>query len=208
MGKENVLYLDSVYHLIEYGVNLVRKSELSKQSSSDEQLHSDKQSSKVKFAKPSLSFLTRQPRKPSFHIENFGSQLERMPVVQDKITTEGKLSKAVFLNGEYARMKDGIIHSYDDLPAKHQLSLGGSSTFLWYDEGEIHRDGDKPARISESGIWEWRKRGRTHRDGDKPALIGLPPGKGTWYKDGRICREGNKPVIQTIVEANEETSTC
>ena len=43
---------------------------------------------------------------------------------------------------------------------------------VWYNEnGEIHRDNDKPAVIEKDRFEAWYQNGKLHRDDDKPALI-------------------------------------
>ena len=54
----------------------------------------------------------------------------------------------------------------------------------WYENGELHRNGDKPASIRyyENGQIKykgWHKNGKSYRNGDKPAYI-------KYYKNGQI----------------------
>lgn len=55
----------------------------------------------------------------------------------------------------------------------------------WYKNGQIHRDGDKPAVIYIDGSKLWLKNGEVHRDGDQPAVIYVGSGMQFWYKNGR-----------------------
>ena len=41
---------------------------------------------------------------------------------------------------------------------------------LWYKEGKLHREGDRPAVVLESGGKEWWK-GKRHHEGDRSAKI-------------------------------------
>lgn len=59
--------------------------------------------------------------------------------------------------------------------------------------GELHRDGDLPARILPSGTIEWRINGLLHRGDDKPAVI-WANGDQSWYEYGVRKRGGNKPT--------------
>lgn len=86
--------------------------------------------------------------------------------------------------------KDGKIHRDGDKPAR----VSPSGTQEWYKDGKIHRDGDKPAVISHDGTQSWYKDGKIHRDGDQPARISHL-GVQTWYKDGKVYREGDKPTM-------------
>ena len=53
----------------------------------------------------------------------------------------------------------------------------------WYHEGELHREGDQPARIFLNGRQEWCRKDLLHRDGDQPAVIS-ETGLWEWYHDG------------------------
>jgi hypothetical protein len=77
-------------------------------------------------------------------------------------------------------------HSIDDLPV---LNYGKQT---WYNEGNIHRDGDLPAIIRPGGNQEWYKKGRLHRDGDLPAIM-LADGDQEWYTEGKLHRDGDLP---------------
>lgn len=78
---------------------------------------------------------------------------------------------------------------------------------VWHNEdGEIHRDGDKPARIAYFLVDDkpvivaetWMQHGEIHRDGDKPAKICRTiDGNRTvmsWFQHGKYHREGDKPA--------------
>jgi hypothetical protein len=64
----------------------------------------------------------------------------------------------------------------------------------WYCNGQLHRDGDKPAAIYSYGIVEWRRHGLLHRDDDRPALI-HSNGCMEWFVLGMRHRDGDKPAI-------------
>jgi hypothetical protein len=53
---------------------------------------------------------------------------------------------------------------------------------IWWKNGNMHRDNDKPAVIRFDGTKEWLKNGKRHRDNDKPAI--LQNGFKRWYKNG------------------------
>lgn len=60
-------------------------------------------------------------------------------------------------------------------------------------KGEFHRDFDLPAVLSEDDQ-EWWQNGNRHREGDKPAIIS----KGVltaWYKDGVLHRDNGEPAV-------------
>ena len=69
--------------------------------------------------------------------------------------------------------KNGVLHSYNDLPAIRKE---------WYKDGELHRDGDMPA-IIESNRQVWYKNGKIYREGDNPAIIFSDTRK-VWYRHG------------------------
>jgi hypothetical protein len=64
----------------------------------------------------------------------------------------------------------------------------------WYSSGRLHRDGDKPAIISDTGSTRWYCNGKLHRDGDKPAIIHIRGGM-EWFVNGKLHREADKPAI-------------
>ena len=64
----------------------------------------------------------------------------------------------------------------------------------YYKNGELHRDGDKPAFICSGGTKWYYKNGDLHRDGDKPAII-YSYGTEEYYKNGKLHRNGDKPAI-------------
>ena len=54
--------------------------------------------------------------------------------------------------------------------------------YEWYKNGELHRDGDKPAVEYSNGDKMWYQNGKLHRDGDKPA-VEYAIGDKKWYKN-------------------------
>ena len=61
--------------------------------------------------------------------------------------------------------------------------------YTWLQNGQYHRDGDKPAYINVDGTLYWYQNGLIHRDGDKPAII-RANGRLEWYQKyqrHRIC---------------------
>jgi len=84
--------------------------------------------------------------------------------------------------------KNGLLHSYDDLPASID-----NSVHIWYRDGKLHRDGDKPAFIS-GDRQEWCINGKRHREGDLPAFIDGDDYK-LWYKNGERHRDGDRPAF-------------
>jgi len=74
----------------------------------------------------------------------------------------------------------------------------------WFKDGQLHREGDKPASIwyfKDGSIdsEHWFKDGEMHREGDKPALISYYEDgsiwRELWFKDGKKHREGDKPAV-------------
>jgi len=78
----------------------------------------------------------------------------------------------------------------------------------WFQNNQLHRDGDEPALMSEH-LTEWRKSGQLHRDHDKPARIetylsrrherGMDVERKniieSWWKHGRLHRSGGLPAM-------------
>jgi predicted lipoprotein with Yx(FWY)xxD motif len=75
--------------------------------------------------------------------------------------------------------KNGRLHRDGDKPA----IIRADGTQFWYKDDQIHRDGDKPAIIRTDGTQFWYKNDKKHRDGDKPAVIHAD-GTQEWYRNG------------------------
>lgn len=76
---------------------------------------------------------------------------------------------------------------------------------MWYQNGEVHRDNDKPAVVCEEF-----QRGKLRRDNDKPAYI-ESNGNQIWYQHGELHRDGSKPAaiwyeMQTWYQHGEQIS--
>lgn len=69
-------------------------------------------------------------------------------------------------SGEKCTYNKGKPHSFDDAPAYQS-----SKVRKWYADGQLHRDGDKPAVVWRHGALEWWSRGKRHRDNGKFALV-------------------------------------
>lgn len=82
-----------------------------------------------------------------------------------------------------------IFHSFDDQPAS--VAYG---TKIWCFNGKLHRDGDKPAKISGNDHKTWFHHGVEHRDSDQPAWIHIDGGR-RWFKYGKLHRDGDKPAV-------------
>jgi hypothetical protein len=85
--------------------------------------------------------------------------------------------------------RNGVLHSFNDNPA-----VSNKEKQAWYKEGELHREGDKPALIElDSGISSYYINGKLHRDGDDPAVESNWFSQ--WYKDGLLHRENDLPAV-------------
>lgn len=67
----------------------------------------------------------------------------------------------------------GRLHRDGDLPAVDMQPKGprvNDRLQEWYQDGLLHRDDDKPARVT---WWtqEWYRHGKRHRDEGKPAIV-------------------------------------
>lgn len=106
---------------------------------------------------------------------------------------------------------------------QHRLNgpaiIYGNGDEVWYQNGEIHRDGNKPAITKRDGVRKWYLHGKpcrlsgsanviyadgtqewrneddvVHRDGDLPAII-RPDGTKEWLLNGVHHRDGDLPAI-------------
>jgi hypothetical protein len=76
------------------------------------------------------------------------------------------------------------------------MFAGGSKE--WWQDGELHRDGDKPAvEHCDARCFKWYR----HREDNKPAIV-LANGSFWFYCHGRRHREGNEPAAR-IVTGNQ-----
>ena len=57
----------------------------------------------------------------------------------------------------------------------------------WRLNGQLHREGDKPAVIYASGTKYWLWHGKCHREGDKPSMI-YADGTKLWYIHGKYIK--------------------
>jgi len=104
----------------------------------------------------------------------------------DKLSKDEDKPSTVDRRGtKYWRNSDGELHRDGDKPAL-ETAQGDKE---WYKKGKLHRDGDKPAIEDSNGSKYWYKNGKVHRDGDKPALE-LRDGTKEWYKNGRRYTPG------------------
>ena len=81
-------------------------------------------------------------------------------------------------------------HSLNDEPA-----VITSNCKMWYKNGKLHREGDKPAIEHKNGTRNWYKFGKLHREGDLPAVEFLY-GTKMWYYNGELHREGDLPAVE------------
>lgn len=65
----------------------------------------------------------------------------------------------------------------------------------WWQNGALHRVGDKPAVIWSNGAHFWWQNGERHRGGDAPASI-FPDGSREWWRNGVLHRDGDMPAVQ------------
>ena len=84
---------------------------------------------------------------------------------------------------------DGELHREGDQPAR--IEADGNK--FWYVHGEQHRNGDQPAYIGTDGTKFWYLHGKFHREGDQPARI-WRTGSKEWWIDGKLHRDGDQPA--------------
>lgn len=108
-------------------------------------------------------------------------------------------------SGTHMETEQFMVHS------EHEPALiWPDGSIEWLYEGKAHRE-DGPAVEDENGWQYWYKHGQLHRDGDQPALITNIVDNGElvfhheWYKDGQRHRE-NGPAEIFYDEYGEELS--
>ncbi len=97
--------------------------------------------------------------------------------LNDYVDANGNTIAAIVKrNGGYAHYKNGLEHTVDDNPSSRHIDSSDSVTELYRKNGELHRDGDKPAEIVTDKNGSILKKsfyfgGILHRDGNKPSVI-------------------------------------
>lgn len=108
-------------------------------------------------------------------------------VVKSEWRREGALHRAT---------KDAV--AGNDLPAIIVWDIHGSPVRCeWWNAGQLHRGGGRPAVVDANGRFEWWVRGVRHRGGCKwprPALV-TPGGRREWFVGGRRHRTGGLPAL-------------
>ncbi len=75
--------------------------------------------------------------------------------------------------------------------------------YCWRNErGEVHRNGDQPAIVFDSGAMRWFKNGERHRGNNKPAAI-EPDGTMRWFKNGIECTSFGQRKRERVGESPE-----
>jgi hypothetical protein len=82
----------------------------------------------------------------------------------------------------------GRIHRnhIDDLPAA--VKMNTRLCDIYYYNGRIHRNNDKPAIMHANGSVEWYKHGKRHRENNMYAVLSYDDNKKEWWYDGRHIR--------------------
>jgi hypothetical protein len=88
------------------------------------------------------------------------------------------------------------LHSIDDFPAVQKTD----GTKVWYKNGIIDREENKPAVISAYGVQQFYQNGVLHRN-DLPAEI-HPNGTRKWFLNGKLQRENDQPCIISVQKYN------
>lgn len=118
-------------------------------------------------------------------------------------------------------VKQGLIHSSYGMPAVVVQYTGGTID-MWFNEGKLDRENDKPAVMYSDGIMVWYKndlpdrnilpafisskytvtylKGKMHSYDDQPSMRVVGDDefkiiKSTWHTDGQIDRIGNPAII-------------
>lgn len=88
---------------------------------------------------------------------------------------------------------DGYIHRDNDKPAIIELTYDKTLIQIWYHHGKRHRFNDQPA-YSHKNTHIWYQHGKIHRDNDKPALIIVDAEHKAWFNNG-IRHRKNGPAL-------------
>lgn len=127
---------------------------------------------------------------------------EEGPAVVEKTDRNHEKHLALRLRKVEEYYKNGIITRENDLPAFTVSSpLEIFSANMWYQQGELHRDEDKPAIIS-GDIKEWYQRGERHRDVDKGPALYTGPDYYEWWEHGKRAKTYSS--IEEAVVAREQ----
>jgi antitoxin component YwqK of YwqJK toxin-antitoxin module len=116
------------------------------------------------------------------------------------------------------KTRDKIISQGGTVSYKYEVTLltdGSVESESFYKEGELHREGDQPARIwyradGSVSIESFYKEGELHREGDQPAWISYRYDGSVsiewFYKEGQLHREGDRPArIEYRADSSVET---
>ena len=84
----------------------------------------------------------------------------------------------------------GNLHRDGDLPAR----VCSDGSLEWWNNGKLHRVGDLPSVVNADGSMFWFQCGVCHRANDMPAKI-MANWSRMWYKNDKLHRDSNKPAI-------------
>jgi hypothetical protein len=145
-----------------------------------------------------------------YHIEPIKIGLHKTYTTTENYNSEGKLHDYVDENGvkqpaiksiggNYTHYKDGKIHNENGI-AKRVGEMN-----YHYINGELHREGDKPAVYSDSGDHEeYHVGGILHRDGNKPAFrIKDNYLDHTEYFHAGLSHSPNKDIFASVVKGDQ-----
>ena len=119
------------------------------------------------------------------------TRIDGIPFIN--IKKSEKITKTVYKDSIEYTNEAGQLHNINDEPA---MIYSFDSKKVWAQNGKTHRDGDKPATISDN-VKEWYQNGKLHRDGDKPAVI-FKDGTTYYYRNGEIYYYYPKPLASFI----------
>lgn len=134
------------------------------------------------------------PARPPPNIAYF-DQLDDTTVtlVCDKLATPNdnrSLGRFVASGKRFRALCQGSLDKLEERPT----AIDATGSMFWRDqEGQRHRNRDKPAVIFADGTQEWWWHGKKHREGDKPAVI-FSSGTQEWWLNGQRHREGDQPA--------------
>lgn len=84
----------------------------------------------------------------------------------------------------------GELHRDGDLPAKV-----GRTKIQWYQRGECHRDNGLPAIVRANGFMAWIVGGYEQRDGDLPTIVNSDGAQLWRNRNGILHRDNGLPAV-------------
>lgn len=97
---------------------------------------------------------------------------------------------------------NNIIKEYNETinNVEHTVKIYQQNKIIYFVNGLIHREDDKPAIILNDNIFYWYKKGKITRNNDLPAYINKKEQVEKWYNNGLLHRENGLPAYINLLE--------